>query len=77
VRACRRGDPFVVLGLPAKLAALGQGVMPRTMTRLSAGIAHALPRSTDTSGRRGAELEPPPRWLTRASDRAARDNNEL
>jgi NAD(P)-dependent dehydrogenase (short-subunit alcohol dehydrogenase family) len=77
VRACRRGDPFVVLGLPAKLAALGQGVMPGTMTRLSAGIARALPHSADSSARRGAELEPPPSWLTRASDRAARENNEM
>lgn len=77
VRACRRGDPFVVLGLPAKLAALGQGLMPRTMTRISAGIARALPQSTDVSARRGAELEPPPSWLTRASDRAAHENNQL
>jgi hypothetical protein len=51
--------------------------MPRTTTRMSAGIARALPRSADSSARRGAELEPPPSWLTRASDRAARENNEV
>jgi NAD(P)-dependent dehydrogenase (short-subunit alcohol dehydrogenase family) len=78
VRASQRGDALLVLGLPAKLAALAQALFPGTVARASALINRLLPDSASTAREPGAAIaERPPAWLTALSDRAAAQNNEL
>jgi NAD(P)-dependent dehydrogenase (short-subunit alcohol dehydrogenase family) len=78
VRASRRGDILLVLGLPAKLAALANALFPALTVRASEVVARWLPRSNDPRGTSGRRIEPrPASWLTAASDRAAAQNNEL
>jgi NAD(P)-dependent dehydrogenase (short-subunit alcohol dehydrogenase family) len=78
VGATRRGDAHVVLGMPAKLAAFVQGLMPGMLASAASGVARLLPNSTDPAVRRGSTIarQTPP-WLTSLSDRAAVQNNEL
>jgi NAD(P)-dependent dehydrogenase (short-subunit alcohol dehydrogenase family) len=78
VRASRRGDVLLVLGWPAKLAALANALFPSLVVRSSELIARALPQSTDPSAVSGRQIERRvPSWLTALSDRAASANNEL
>jgi NAD(P)-dependent dehydrogenase (short-subunit alcohol dehydrogenase family) len=78
VRASRRGDALLVLGLPAKLAALLNALVPTPLVRLSSLIASLLPQDASLVMRRGRDLERrAPPWLTAAGDRAAARNNEL
>lgn len=81
-RACQSGESEVVLGLPAKLAVIANGVAPGLLSDLlAAGNEWLLPRATgsDTSRRKGYESESPLTKnaltsLTRAAERA---NNEV
>jgi len=78
VRATQRGDVLVVLGLPAKLAALATALVPATVVRVASLVTCLLPQGTSTAAKSGRSLErrvPP--WLTVLSDRAAARNNEL
>ena len=78
VRASRRADVLLVLGLPAKLAALANALFPSLVVRSSAFVARALPKSNDPDGVQGRQIERrAPSWLTTLSDRAASANNEL
>lgn len=78
VRASRRGDVVLRLGLATKLAALAGALLPGAVVRASAMIGKLLPASDDTRTRRGGNVEPqPPHWLTVLGDRAAARNNEL
>ncbi|HTV21646.1 MAG TPA: SDR family oxidoreductase [Polyangiaceae bacterium] len=78
VSASRRGDPLLVLGLPAKLAALAQALFPNGVARASALVNRLLPDGTSLAKRAGHEITSrPPAWLTALSDRAAARNNEL
>lgn len=78
VRASRRGDPLLVLGLPAKLAALAQGLFPSGVVRASTLVNRLLPAGASTVKRTGSDITArPPAWLTALSDRAAARNNEL
>jgi NAD(P)-dependent dehydrogenase (short-subunit alcohol dehydrogenase family) len=78
VRASQRGDILLVLGMPAKLAALANGLFPAGVARASSVVARLLPRSVDTETRRGAVIDrTAPGWLLAASDRAAMQNNEV
>jgi NAD(P)-dependent dehydrogenase (short-subunit alcohol dehydrogenase family) len=78
VRASRRGDVLLVLGLPAKLAALANALFPSLVVRSSELVARALPQSTVPEGVSGRQIERRvPSWLTTLSDRAASANNEL
>jgi NAD(P)-dependent dehydrogenase (short-subunit alcohol dehydrogenase family) len=79
VRASRRGDVLLVLGLPAKLGALANALFPSLVVRGSELVARALPQSSDPSGAvPGRRIERRvPSWLTALSDRAASANNEL
>jgi len=78
VRASRRGDPLLVLGLPAKLAAIAQALMPSSVAHASALVNRWLPTGTSTDKRAGSEVEArAPAWLTALGDRAAARNNEL
>jgi NAD(P)-dependent dehydrogenase (short-subunit alcohol dehydrogenase family) len=67
VRAARRGQRRLVVGWPAKLAALGQGVAP-TLAAHALSLMHALlpsDSSADSTARRGADSHSPltRRWL--------------
>jgi NAD(P)-dependent dehydrogenase (short-subunit alcohol dehydrogenase family) len=78
VRASRRGDVLLLLGLPAKLAALANALLPTTVVRASTVVTRLLPQSSDTRTFTGAAIDQhPPAWLTALSDRAAARNNEL
>ncbi|HLH05622.1 MAG TPA: SDR family oxidoreductase [Terriglobales bacterium] len=83
VRACQNGDSEVVLGLPAKMAVVANGIAPGLLSDLlAAGNEWLLPSATATSGterRKGYESESPVSRsaltsLTRAAERA---NNEV
>jgi len=67
VRACQNGESEVVLGLPAKLAVLANGIAPGLISDLLAtGNEWLLPRATgsETARRKGYESES---TLTRSS----------
>jgi NAD(P)-dependent dehydrogenase (short-subunit alcohol dehydrogenase family) len=82
VDACRHGDAEVVLGWPAKLAVIAGAIAPGLVARVMALTnRYALP-SNEHSGRQArsgwqslSALAPSP--LTRLSDRAAVQNNEI
>jgi NAD(P)-dependent dehydrogenase (short-subunit alcohol dehydrogenase family) len=78
VRASRRGDRMLKLGLATKLASLVNALWPGTVAAASGIIERLLPDGTDKRARRGGDVETrTPKWLTRLSDRAAEANNEL
>lgn len=82
VRACQNGESEVVLGLPARLAVVANGVAPGLISDLlAAGNEWLLPRATDTETPRRKGYESESRVtqsgltsLTRAAERA---NNEV
>jgi NAD(P)-dependent dehydrogenase (short-subunit alcohol dehydrogenase family) len=82
VMACQNGESEVVLGLPAKLAVLANGIAPGLVSDLlAAGNEWLLPRATgsETTRRKGYESESSVTRsgltsLTRAAERA---NNEV
>jgi NAD(P)-dependent dehydrogenase (short-subunit alcohol dehydrogenase family) len=77
VRASCRGDVLLLLGWPAKLAALANGLLPASVVRASGLIARLLPQGASTVARHGTSIESrPAAWLTALSDRAAIQNNE-
>jgi NAD(P)-dependent dehydrogenase (short-subunit alcohol dehydrogenase family) len=78
VSASRRGDVLLVLGLPAKLAALASALFPALTVRASALVTRALPHSNNPEAVPGRRIGPrPASWLTALGDRAATENNEL
>ena len=81
VRACINGESEVTLGWQAKLAAMLHGLCPGLSSELAAGANWMLPREggIGTEGRpeRDSESALVPSSLTRLSDEAARQNNEL
>jgi NAD(P)-dependent dehydrogenase (short-subunit alcohol dehydrogenase family) len=81
VRACERGEGYVVVGVPAKLLREFSGVFPRATQAVMALVAQLLP----SAGTHGSEEEAEPGRLHRAgvpkpltalSDEAAVRNNE-
>jgi short-subunit dehydrogenase len=79
VRALEKGEPHVVIGLPAKLAALANGLAPGLVARALTVANAALPAGDDPRARAGFESESAlvPSRLTRLSEQAAMRNNEL
>jgi NAD(P)-dependent dehydrogenase (short-subunit alcohol dehydrogenase family) len=80
--AARRGQPHLDLGLPARLAAIAQGLAPSLVGDALGLIDRWLPPPTDATGDRGRPgREAPSRWapspLTRLGDEASAANNEL
>lgn len=80
VRAIQRGKARVVLGMPAKMAAVAQALAPgvvafamETANRLLPASEDARAPSTGNESRAAAHV---PRWLTTLGDRAAARNNE-
>ncbi len=81
IRACRYGEPEVVLSVQAKAAALFHGVCPGLWSDLNALLARALP-SPGPDGRwkvpgHASGSKWAPSWATALSDRAAVANNEV
>lgn len=84
VRACRQGDPDLVISLPAELAVMFHGLFPGLTADLLGLVNRLLPdaEGPDSIGEgraRGKESESPisRSWLTALSQRAARANNEM
>lgn len=79
--ACRRGEAHVVLSLPAKLAALAQGVVPSLVGSLLGVVNRLLPAPGGDTERahKGYESESPitRSMVTRLDRRAALANNEV
>jgi short-subunit dehydrogenase len=77
VRASQRGDALLVLGLPAKLAALAQALFPGTVAAASALVNRLLPDGASIAREPGAAIhERPPAWHTALSEPAAAQNND-
>ena len=78
IRALEHGEPHVVLGLPAKLAAFAVGVAPGLVTRALTLASVLLPRGSDPVARKGFESESKwaPSVLTTLTEQAANRNNE-
>jgi NAD(P)-dependent dehydrogenase (short-subunit alcohol dehydrogenase family) len=82
LRAARRGEPMLTLGLPAKLAVLMHALAPRLFASFVGTIARALPapRQGHASATRSgwdSRSRLVPSALTALSNRAAKRNNEL
>jgi short-subunit dehydrogenase len=79
VKAIEKGEAHVVLGLPAKLAALAAAAAPGTLSRILALTNELLPKGTDPDARSGSESESAVTrtLLTGLTDRAAVANNEV
>jgi NAD(P)-dependent dehydrogenase (short-subunit alcohol dehydrogenase family) len=78
LEACRRGDAEALVGLPAKLAAVGRALAPNLAASLAAFVNRQLPQDSSPDRVRGSESETPltQSWLTELSRRAAERNNE-
>lgn len=78
VRAIERGQPNLILGLPAKLAALANGIAPNLVTRALTLANSLLPRGSDPQAKKGFESESAwvPSPLTALTQRAELRNNE-
>ena len=79
VKAIENGEAQVVLGTPAKIAAVMNGVAPNTTARAMAVASALLPSGSDPTPRFGYESESSiaPSILTALTDAAAARNNEL
>jgi len=82
VEACRRGDPELVITAPARMVVLMNAMFPNGFARAMRMTNALLPsadRQGDVESRSGwqsvSALAPSP--LTRLSDRATRENNEV
>lgn len=81
IRACRRGSPGLILGIPARAAILLSEVLPGATARMASLVQRVLP-ATDPGGsnasRTGWESESSgaPSLLTRPTYEAAARNNE-
>ena len=82
ITACRHGQGALIIGLPARLAIVGNAVFPSLTGEVVKLINWILPSS---SGREGDEAMPGravrqdrrvPGWLTRMGDAAVARNNE-
>jgi NAD(P)-dependent dehydrogenase (short-subunit alcohol dehydrogenase family) len=82
VEACRFGDAELVITVPAKLAIIANAIMPEVVALAMEGAARMLPGPVDESGNKSYSgwqslSQRIPTGLTRLTDRAAAENNEL
>jgi len=82
VDAIRYGDPELVITWPARLAVAAGALLPNATARAIGLVARALPKPGGRGGRQGrsgwqSASAWAPSLLTRASERAAADNNEI
>ena len=82
LRACKRRQPFLAIGLPTKVAIAANGVAPNVVAKVMNIAARFLPRPTDSAGdelRTGWQSRPDasvPEWVTHFADRNIERNNE-
>jgi NAD(P)-dependent dehydrogenase (short-subunit alcohol dehydrogenase family) len=78
LEGCRRGDAEVLVGLPAKLAAVVRTLAPNLTAAVLAQVNRWLPQDSQPERFRGKESETPltRSWLTELSRKAAQRNNE-
>jgi len=82
VEACRRGDPDLVITWPAKIAVVANAIAPSAVALAMQVANRLLPGPTDAAGdeARSGWQSPSrwaPSWLTRLTERAAIENNQL
>ncbi len=82
IDACRHGDPELVITLQARLAVMANAIAPSLVARAMAIANRLLPApAADAGHERRSGWQSPSRWapslLTRFSDRASAENNEL
>ncbi len=82
VEACRYGRPEVIVSLPAKIAAIVQGVAPNTMAEILTAINYTLPDPAPgmvNERKQGKDAESPAsqNLVTSLMDEAAGRNNQL
>jgi short-subunit dehydrogenase len=81
IEASSRGESEVVLSLPAKLAVKVHGILPGMTANLLSAINRVLPRphGIGTGARTGAQSDSSlkPGWITKLTDEAAIENNEI
>ncbi len=82
VRACRNGDPHLIITPQAKLLHLFASIAPKTYAGLAGLAARLLPGPTSRQGDRvrlgrQSRSAAAPSLLTRLADRVVRRNNEL
>jgi NAD(P)-dependent dehydrogenase (short-subunit alcohol dehydrogenase family) len=82
VAACRRGQSSIVIGLPARVAIIGNAIMPSLTGEIMKLVNWLLPGPAGAAGdelKSGAEAETEPgvpRWLTHLGDPAIARHNE-
>ncbi|WP_404365087.1 SDR family NAD(P)-dependent oxidoreductase [Corallococcus coralloides] len=78
IEACRRGDSEALVGMPAKLGAVGRALAPNLTARVLDAVNRLLPQDSTPERHKGHQSETPltRSWLTEMSRRAAERNNE-
>ena len=82
LRACALGEPYVTIGLPAKVLRVVHALAPGAFSRLSSLVGRLLPAAAGGAGpgeaaEPGWQHRPPPSALTKLGDQAARQNREV
>jgi hypothetical protein len=81
VRACERGERYVVLGMPAKLLRLGAALFPTATSAAMQVVSALLPdaggaSSAEQAAKADAFRGAVPKGVTALGDEAAERNNE-
>jgi NAD(P)-dependent dehydrogenase (short-subunit alcohol dehydrogenase family) len=79
LNACRRGDPELVISLPAVAATLFHGIAPGLTAEILAAVNRILPEPGSSAAVPGKEAETPVTrsWLTGLTQKAAVANNQM
>ncbi|MFY0564810.1 SDR family NAD(P)-dependent oxidoreductase [Archangium lansingense] len=78
LEGCRRGDAELLVGLPAKVAALARTLAPNLTAAVLAHVNRLMPQDSNTDRYRGRDSETPltRSWVTKLTRQAAQKNNE-
>lgn len=80
--ACRKGQPALIIPLPARLGIVGNALFPNLTGRVMKLVDRLLPRATDStgdelrSGRESRAAKSNAGWLNRCGERGRERNNE-
>lgn len=82
LRACALGEPYVTIGLPAKVLRLVHALAPGAFSHVASLVGRLLPAAAGGAGpgdaaEPGWQHRPPLSVVTRLGDRAARRNREV
>ena len=82
IAACRRGQSSLIIGLPARVAIIGNAILPSLTGEIMKLVNRLLPKPVGVegdelkSGREAQTEQRAPGWLTRFGDAAIARNNE-